>query len=164
MNPTLVILAVGLSPALIGAHTPNLQRLVRRGGLRALDTVTPALTCTVQSTLVTGLLPSGHGAVANGWYFRDLCEVWLWRQSNRLIAGEKIWDAAKARDRTFSCAKMFWWYNMYSSADWSATPRPMYPADGRKIPDHYAHPLRLHDELDAKRSSASSRCSSSGDR
>ena len=45
---------------------------------------------------------------------------------------------------------MFWWYNMYSSADWCATPRPMYPADGRKIPDHYAHPAELHDELDAK--------------
>jgi len=150
MNPTLVILAVGLSPALIGAHTPNLQRLAQHGGLRPLDTVTPAVTCTVQSTLVTGLPPSGHGAVANGWYFRDLSEVWLWRQSNRLISGEKIWDAAKARDPAFTCAKMFWWYNMYSSADWSATPRPMYPADGRKIPDHYAQPYALHDELDAK--------------
>ena len=39
---------------------------------------------------------------------------------------------------------------MYATADWSATPRPMYPADGRKIPDHYAHPPELHDELDAK--------------
>jgi predicted AlkP superfamily pyrophosphatase or phosphodiesterase len=37
---------------------------------------------------------------------------------------------------------------MYSSADISATPRPMYPADGRKIPDHYAEPPELHDELD----------------
>lgn len=150
MNPTLVILAVGLSPALVGAHTPNLKRLAGRGGLRPLRTVTPAVTCTVQSTLVTGLMPSGHGAVANGWYFRDLSEIWLWRQSNRLVAGEKIWDAARARDPAFTCAKMFWWYNMYSSADWSATPRPMYPADGRKVPDHYAHPYDLHDELDAK--------------
>lgn len=39
---------------------------------------------------------------------------------------------------------------MYSSADWSATPRPMYTADGRKIPDHYTYPSTLHDELDAK--------------
>jgi predicted AlkP superfamily pyrophosphatase or phosphodiesterase len=45
---------------------------------------------------------------------------------------------------------MFWWYNMYATADWSATPRPMYPADGRKIPDHYAHPSELHEELDAR--------------
>jgi len=150
MRPVLVILAVGLSPALVGEHMPNLKRLAARGGQRPLSTVTPAVTCTVQSTLVTGLAPSRHGIVANGWYFRDLAEIWLWRQSNRLVAGEKIWDAAKARDASFTCAKMFWWYNMYSSADWSATPRPMYPADGRKIPDHYAHPHQLHDELDAK--------------
>jgi predicted AlkP superfamily pyrophosphatase or phosphodiesterase len=150
MHPALVILAVGLSPALVGEHTPNLKRLALRGGLRRLRTVTPAVTCTVQSTLLTGLMPSGHGIVANGWYFRDLSEIWLWRQSNHLVAGEKIWEAARARDPTFTCAKMFWWYNMYSSADWSATPRPMYPADGRKIPDHYAHPHELHDELDAK--------------
>ncbi len=150
MHPALVILAVGLSPALVGEFTPHLKRLAARGGQRALRTVTPAVTCSVQSTLVTGLAPSGHGIVANGWYFRDLSEVWLWRQSNRLVAGEKLWETAKARDTSFTCAKMFWWYNMYASADWSATPRPMYPADGRKIPDHYAHPYALHDELDAK--------------
>jgi predicted AlkP superfamily pyrophosphatase or phosphodiesterase len=150
MHSTLVILVVGLTPALIGGHTPNLKRLAAQGAKRPLRTVTPAVTCTVQSTLVTGRPPAGHGAVANGWYFRDLAEVWLWRQSNRLIAGEKIWEAGRRRDPGFTCAKMFWWYNMYASADWSATPRPMYPADGRKIPDHYAHPPELHDELDAR--------------
>ncbi len=150
MHRTLVILVVGLAPNLVGAHTPNLARLASRGAMRPLETVTPAVTCTVQSTLVTGLPPSGHGAVANGWYFRDLSEVLLWRQPNQLVAGEKIWDAAKSRDKDFTCAKMFWWYNMYASADWSATPRPMYPADGRKIPDHYTYPVELRDELDAK--------------
>lgn len=150
MQRTLVILVVGLSPSLVGEHTPNLARLAARGGLRPLSTVTPAVTCTVQSTLATGLMPSGHGAVANGWYFRNMAEVLLWRQSNRLVAGEKIWEAARARDPAFTCAKMFWWYNMYSSADWSATPRPMYPADGRKIPDHYTHPMELRDELDVR--------------
>jgi predicted AlkP superfamily pyrophosphatase or phosphodiesterase len=85
--------------------------------------------------------------VANGWYFRDQAEVWLWRQSNRLIEGEKLWEAGKRRDPSFTCAKLFWWYNMYASADWSVTPRPMYPADGRKIPDCYAHPPELRDEL-----------------
>ena len=150
MKRTLVILVVGLSPSLVGAHTPNLKRLSEQGAARPLDMVTPAVTCTAQSTLVTGLPPSGHGAVANGWYFRDMAEIWLWRQSNRLVGGEKIWEAAKRRDPDFTCAKMFWWYNMYASADWSATPRPMYPADGRKIPDHYAFPMELRDELSAK--------------
>lgn len=150
MKQTLVILVVGLSPALVGEHTPHLVRLAKRGGLRPMKAVTPAVTCSAQSTLLTGLMPSEHGIVGNGWYFRDLSEVWLWRQSNHLVNGEKIWEAGKARDSEFTCAKMFWWYNMYSTADWSATPRPMYPADGRKIPDHYSHPPELHDELDEK--------------
>lgn len=150
MQPTLVILVVGLTPDLIGPDTPHLAALAGRGALRPLTTVTPAVTCTVQSTLVTGLPPSGHGAVANGWYFRDLAEIWLWRQSNHLVDGEKLWEAGRARDPAFTCAKLFWWYNMYSTADWSVTPRPMYPADGRKIPDCYAHPGDLRDELTAR--------------
>ncbi len=150
MQRTLAILAVGLAPHLLGPHTPNLNRLVQRGGMRHLSTVTPAVTCTVQSTLVTGLPPSGHGAVANGWYFKDLRQILLWRQPNNLVAGEKIWDAGKMRDPSFTCAKMFWWYNMYASADWTDTPRPMYPSDGRKIPDHYTQPMELRDELDER--------------
>jgi predicted AlkP superfamily pyrophosphatase or phosphodiesterase len=149
MHATLVINVVGLTPALLGPHAPNLQRLVSRGGMRPLETVTPAVTTTVQSTFVTGTLPREHGIVANGWYFRDLSEVWLWRQSNRLVAGEKVWDSARRRDPAFTCAKLFWWYNMYSSADWSVTPRPMYPADGRKLPDIYSDPPQLRDELNA---------------
>ena len=150
MHPTLVILAVGLSPALVGDHTPHLKRLVARGGMRPLNVPVPAVTCTVQATLLTGLAPSVHGIVANGWYFHELSEIGFWKQSNHLVAGEKIWEAGRKKNSAFTCAKMFWWYNMYSSADWSATPRPMYPADGRKIPDHYAFPKELHDELDAK--------------
>ncbi|GHB25624.1 nucleotide pyrophosphatase/phosphodiesterase family protein [Salinicola rhizosphaerae] len=150
MKRTLVILVVGLTPRLVGEHTPHLQRLAARGAQRPLKTVTPAVTCSAQMTLLTGRPPGEHGAVANGWYFRDLSEIWLWRQSNRLIGGEKIWEAGKKRDPAFTCAKLFWWYNMYSTADWSATPRPMYPADGRKLPDHYTFPPDLHDELDAK--------------
>jgi len=150
MRDTLVLLIVGLTPRLIGSNTPCLSKLIARGAVRPLETVIPAVTCTVQSTLLTGEYPSVHGAVANGWYFRDLAEVWLWRQSNRLIGGEKIWEAARRRDPSFTCANMFWWYNMYSTIDISATPRPIYRADGRKIPDHYTEPPELHDELDAK--------------
>jgi predicted AlkP superfamily pyrophosphatase or phosphodiesterase len=95
-------------------------------------------------------MPRDHGIVGNGWYFRDLSEIWFWRQSNRLVSGEKIWEAGRRVDPSFSCAKLFWWYNMYSSADISVTPRPMYPADGRKIPDVYTQPADLREELNAR--------------
>jgi predicted AlkP superfamily pyrophosphatase or phosphodiesterase len=146
MRRTLVLDVVGLTPALL-EHAPNLRALAAGGAMRPLTTVLPAVTTTVQSTFVTGTLPREHGIVANGWYFRDLAEVWLWRQSNRLVAGEKVWEAAKRRDPSFTCAKLFWWYNMYATADFSVTPRPMYPADGRKLPDIYTQPAGLRDQL-----------------
>ena len=39
---------------------------------------------------------------------------------------------------------------MYSTADSSVTPRPMYPADGRKLPDIYTDPPELRDELNGR--------------
>jgi len=147
---TIVVLVVGLTPCLMGLNTPNLSKLAQRGAMRPLRTVTPAVTCAAQSTFVTGVAPEQHGIVGNGWYFRDLSEIWFWRQSNKLVAGEKIWDAAKARDPDFTCAKLFWWYNMYADVDWAVTPRPMYPADGRKLPDIHAAPEALRGELNTK--------------
>jgi predicted AlkP superfamily pyrophosphatase or phosphodiesterase len=150
MHPLVVLNVVGLTPDLIGPRTPNIARLAARGAMRPLRTVTPAVTCSVQATFLTGLPPAGHGAVANGWYFRDLAEVWLWRQSNRLLDGERVWDAGKARDERFTCANLFWWYAMASDADFVVTPRPIYKADGRKIPDCYSQPAELRDELTRK--------------
>lgn len=144
---TVVINVVGLTPALVADDTPNLKAFCREGVQLPIDTVTPAVTCSVQSTFVTGMLPRDHGIVGNGWYFRDLAQVWLWRQSDHLVAGEKIWDAARRRDPSFTCAKMFWWYNMYSGADYSVTPRPIYPADGRKVVDIYSQPGDLGGRL-----------------
>jgi predicted AlkP superfamily pyrophosphatase or phosphodiesterase len=147
MHPTIVILAVGLSPHHIGPHTPHLAALAKAGGIRPLTTITPAVTCSVQATFMTGGLPRDHGIVANGWLFRDMMEVWLWRQSNRLVSGEKIWEAGKARDPGFTTANLFWWYNMAASHDIGVTPRPIYRADGRKLPDCYAKPPELREEL-----------------
>ncbi len=146
MTPTVVLNVVGLTPGLL-PHAPCLQALAREGGMRPLATVLPAVTTTVQSSMLTGLLPRDHGIVANGWYFRDLSEIWLWRQSNRLVGGEKVWEAAKRRDPAFTCAQLFWWYNMYAQVDVAVTPRPMYLADGRKMPDIHTHPAGLRDEL-----------------
>ena len=150
MRPTIVINVVGLTPRMIGPDTPALRALAAAGAMRPLTANFPAVTCPVQTTYLTGLLPRDHGIVGNGWYFRDLSEVLFWKQSNRLVDGERVWDAARRRDPAFTCANMFWWYNMYSSADIGVTPRPAYPADGRKIPDCYTAPRELRDELTAR--------------
>lgn len=147
VHKTVVLNAVGLTPALIGEFTPRLRQFSERGAVANIGHVLPAVTTTVQSTYLTGAWPSEHGIVANGWYFRDECEIKFWRQSNRLVQRPKIWEMARQLDPGFTCANICWWYNMYSSVDYAVTPRPMYPADGRKIPDCWTHPPELRDWL-----------------
>ena len=142
-RPLVVIDIVGLTQSLLGQHTPNLNRLVNDGFIAELEGVFPALTCSAQASMLTGTLPTVHGIVGNGWYSRDLAEVMFWKQSNRLVGGEKVWEAAREKVEGFSCSQLFWWYNMYASVDHSVTLRPVYPADGRKIPALYSQPATL---------------------
>ncbi len=144
MRPLLVLDLPGLTPSLLGPRTPHLNRIAAEGFRASLRPVLPAVTCPAQSTMLTGIPPRGHGVVGNGWYFRDLSEVLFWRQSNALVGGEKVWEVGRRRDPGFTCAKLFWWFNMYSTADWAVTPRPVYPADGRKLAGFiYASPPDL---------------------
>jgi predicted AlkP superfamily pyrophosphatase or phosphodiesterase len=142
-----VINVVGLTESLIGEHTPRITEFRQRGALTHITPAFPAVTCTAQSNYLTGALPSQHGIVGNGWYNRELSEVHFWKQSNHVVQAAKIWDELKARDPQFTVANCFWWYNMYSTVDCSITPRPMYPADGRKFFDIYSWPYSIRTEI-----------------
>jgi predicted AlkP superfamily pyrophosphatase or phosphodiesterase len=144
---TVVLNIVGLDAGLLRDHAPRLRAVGEHGASRTITPVLPALTCSAQSTMVTGRPPSEHGIVGNGWYDRESNEIRFWKQSNRLVQGEKIWETARRRDPACTCCTMFWWYNMYASSDWAVTPRPMYPADGRKLPDIWTNPPELRDQL-----------------
>lgn len=145
MKPVLLVDAVGLTPRLIGERTPNLARLAARA---PMTTVLPAVTCSAQATLLTGTMPAQHGAVGNGWLARKTMEVALWRQSNALVSGEKVYEAVKRLDPSATTAKLFWWWNLGAAVDWSITPRPFYPADGRKLPAVYGWPTEYAVELE----------------
>jgi predicted AlkP superfamily pyrophosphatase or phosphodiesterase len=147
MHRTAVINVVGLTESLLGGSTPRINTFLKSGEKATMVPAFPAVTCTVQSTYLTGLTPAQHGIVGNGWYDRELAEVQFWKQSNRLVSGRKVWEELRQIDPRITCAKLFWWYNMYSSADWSITPRPLYPADGRKIFDIYTTPLSIRTEI-----------------
>lgn len=148
MNKLVVLDVVGLTPRLL-EHMPRLRAVADGGFSARLDPVLPAVTCSVQATLLTGQTPAGHGIVGNGWYFRDLGEVLLWRQHNALVGGEKLWQAARRRHPGYTVANICWWYAMGADVDWTVTPRPVYHADGRKDPDCYTDPPELHDDLTA---------------
>jgi len=142
-----VLNIVGLSKSLLGAHTPGLVKFAEKNGLQSYVPAFPAVTCTAQSSILTGNPPADHGIVANGWYDRESAEVRFWKQSNHIVHGEKIWDTLRREIPGFTCAKLFWWYNMHSSADYTITPRPLYPADGRKVFDIHTQPMDMREEL-----------------
>jgi predicted AlkP superfamily pyrophosphatase or phosphodiesterase len=156
---TLVLNVVGLTPALL-AQMPRLKRWADGQVQHSLRPDLPAVTCTAQASMLTGRHPgadaalgAGHGAVANGWYFRDLAEVWLWRQSVELITGAgqdsipTIFDRWRGAHPDSPSAQLFWWWNLPSRADLSLTPRPTYWADGRKGPDVHSFPAELRTRL-----------------
>ncbi|WP_406385226.1 nucleotide pyrophosphatase/phosphodiesterase family protein [Streptomyces sp. NBC_01618] len=147
--PLLVLDVVGLTPQLLD-HMPHLKALGQSGTHAPLGTVLPAVTCAAQSTFLTGTTPAEHGIVANGWYFRELGDILLWRQHNGLVAGDKLWDAARRAHPGYTVANICWWYAMGADTDITVTPRPVYYADGRKEPDCYTRPPALHDELTEK--------------
>src|SRR5580698_4071643 len=147
MKRTVVLNVVGLSESLLGAATPRINQFIGRGAKARIIPAFPAVTCSAQAAYLTGSSPDRHGVVGNGWYNRELAEVQFWKQSNHLVHGPKIWDELRELEPGFTCAQLFWWFNMYSTADYSITPRPAYPADGRKIFDIYSWPPSIRPEI-----------------
>ncbi|MCC6510386.1 MAG: alkaline phosphatase family protein [Pirellulaceae bacterium] len=117
-----IINVVGLTGRLL-EHAPRLKSL---GEARPWRSPIPAVTCTSQATMLTGLAPREHGIVGNGWYYRDTAEIRFWQQANSLIQGEKFYEG-------FTTAKLFWWFNQHAPVKWSATPKPYYGCDGSKV-------------------------------
>ena len=150
MKKTVVLDIVALSSRVVGEHTPFLNKWIASKNQAVVEPVLPAVTCSAQSVYLTGKWPGDHGIVGNGWYFQDECEIKFWRQSNKLVQAEKVWDVLKKENPDFTVANLFWWYNMYSTADYAVTPRPLYPADGRKLPDCHTQPMELRDRLQAE--------------
>lgn len=144
----MLINVVGLTMDLLGDNTPHINRIISQGAILPMEGVFPAVTTTAQATMLTGTTPDQHGIVGNGWYFRDLAEVKFWLQPNQLMQGEKIWHKLKKQNPHFTCSQLFWWYNMYADVDYAITPRPHYPADGRKIMGLYSEPSNLQAQIE----------------
>ncbi len=143
MHPLVVLNVVGLTPSLIGPHTPNIARFAARGGTRPLATVTPAVTCSVQATFLTGLLPSRpRRSRRTAGYSATSWRSGFGGNRTAFSPASASGTRASAGTRRFTCANLFWWYAMASAADFVVTPRPIYKADGRKLPDCYAQPAR----------------------
>ena len=151
--PLVLINAVGLTGRLL-KMAPRLRALAEQGWQKSLSEVIPAVTCTAQASLLTGLPPQGHGVVGNGWFFRDTGEVRFWQQSNTLIQAEPLYVTARRRlaerGRPFKVAKLFWWFNQGAAVDLGVTPKPYYASDGNKAFGIAGTPDGLTDRLEAE--------------
>ncbi len=128
MERLCIINVVGLTPALL----PHAPRIASLGAVSPWASPLPAVTCTSQATMLTGLAPRDHGIVGNGWYYRDTEEIRFWQQACSLVGGTKLYEGIET-------AKMFWWFNQAAPVRYSATPKPHYGCDGSKVFDILDH-------------------------
>ena len=150
MRKLLLLNVAALSPREIDlAVTPNLAALAQSGSMTPLKEPFPSLTCTSHATMVTGALPAVHGIVGNGWFERQHAKVFMWNRSAHQVAGETLWDAARAREPGVRAASLFWRFVADSSCDLKVTERPVYWTSGRKSFDFFTSPDTLHDRLTA---------------
>jgi predicted AlkP superfamily pyrophosphatase or phosphodiesterase len=120
----LVVQVAGLGHAFAQQH-----RLACIGAaFQSMETVFPAVTCSVQASFRTATLPAAHGVVSNGIYCRRLRRTAFWEQSAALVEGPRIWDDFRRRGR--KTAVLFWQQSLGEAADIILSPAPIQKHQG----------------------------------
>src|ERR671926_56563 len=78
---------------------PNIGRIAAHGEAVKMEPVFPALTCPVQSSILSGTYPNRHGIIANGLYDRVNYVPSFWEQSSALVQVDRIWDIIKKQQK-----------------------------------------------------------------
>lgn len=126
---------------------PNISKLAEGGEAAPLLPVFPAVTCTVQASILTGKYPRDHGIVANGLYDRNTYTVSFWEQPSSLVRAERAWDIARRRGA--KTAVLFWQNTMYANSDIVITPRPIH-LDDKMVMWCYSKPVGYYERLKEK--------------
>jgi predicted AlkP superfamily pyrophosphatase or phosphodiesterase len=159
----IVLDIVGLEIGHIDSNLlPNIGDIAAHGEAAKMQPVFPALTCPVQSSILSGTYPSQHGIIANGLYDRMKCEVSFWDQASALVQVDRVWDVAKKNNKrasgvsspssvslgsSFSSLKtavLFWQNTMYAGSDIVVTPRPLHFQDHMEM-WCYSKPIGFYD-------------------
>lgn len=129
------------------ALMPNLTRLVAGGERATLTPSFPAVTWPVQANMLTGKLPSEHGVIANGFYWRDKQEVEMWTAWNDKIQQPQIWDLLHQRDPQLTSAVWFPMLSKGCGADHICMPAPIHNPDGSESLWCHTKPVELYGTL-----------------
>ncbi|MCG3149026.1 MAG: hypothetical protein PCFJNLEI_02478 [Verrucomicrobiae bacterium] len=139
-KPVVILNVVGLSPRHFEqpALIPNLAKL----NCRPMKPTFPAVTCSMQATLLSGKPPSDHGIIANGYFDRDSYEVKFWEQPAALVQAPRLWDLLPGK----KTAVLFWQNSMFINADIVVTPRPLH-LDSGMVQWCYSKPAGYFEKL-----------------
>jgi predicted AlkP superfamily pyrophosphatase or phosphodiesterase len=157
----------GLSRELL-SNVPADSALGRWVATRSVSTLKPswpAVTCSVQATLTTGVPPAKHGIVANGLptflsaadqalvdssnFETYRKQISFWEQSNQFIQAPRFWQDEKGQSK-FKTALLFFQHCMPGfagekkpSADIVLTPKPDHGPDGKLTSLCWSNPPEL---------------------
>ena len=123
------------------AHKLNIDGLKSN----VIQSVFPALTCTVQASFRTASSPARHGMIANGLFYRNLNRPMFWEQSAGLVQGRRIWHDFRARSKRV--AMLFWQQSLGEEVDILLSPAPIHKHHGGMIQDCYGRPHDLYERL-----------------
>jgi predicted AlkP superfamily pyrophosphatase or phosphodiesterase len=126
---------------------PRLTELVAGGDRAELAAGFPAVTCTVQANMTTGLTPNEHGVVANGFFWRDRGEVEMWTSPNSCIDRPQLWDILHEKAPGVTSAVWFPLHSKECGADFVCTPAPIHNPDGSESLWCYTKPASLYGDL-----------------
>jgi len=147
MNDRVILLSL---PGLRGqdlAQMPRLSALVAQGDRSDLVPGFPCVTCPVQANMTTGFPPSGHGVIANGFFWRERGEVEMWTAWNECIQRPQIWDILHEFDSSITSAVWFPLHSKGCGADFVCTPAPVHNPDGSESLWCFTKPTELYGTL-----------------
>jgi hypothetical protein len=156
------VLIAGLDTALLSRNDalPTLSALPHK---TVYEPAFPAVTCTAQATLSTGVRPDQHGILCNGLYTHGILKlhshldlsnhadartrVSFWEQGNSLLQMPRFWDGLGKKT-----AMLFWQQSMPGLADKPAadivlTPKPEHTPEGKTLTACWSAPRDLYSRL-----------------
>ena len=148
-----VISVVGLEHKHLSSHlTPNISALAEKGENAKMEPVFPAVTCTVQASILSGKYPNEHGIISNGLYDRNTYSVSFWEQPSALVQSERVWDVLKRKSSSrmhsdIKTSVLFWQNTMFANSDSIVTPRPLHMGDGSMVQWCYSKPVGLYEDM-----------------
>jgi len=97
--------------------------------------------------MLTGKLPSEHGVIANGFYWRDEQKVEMWTAGNKVVSAPQIWDRLHELDNELTSAVWFPMLSKRCGADFVCMPAPVHNPDGSESLWCYTKPTELYGDL-----------------